>query len=259
MAACGHGVALAVARALRTCGVLILLIFALPWPVAGAADPIPRSVLILDQADADSPWYAAFSSAFRSTLNASGLARISVYAEHLDLSRFPGAQHEVLRSYLRDKYRNQTIGVLVAQGSSSLEFALRRRAKLWPAVPLVFAAVDEETAARLSLPSDVPGTIYQLPFSNMVTAAKALGPSLKSIALVGDACEHHAVRNHYQAELPAFASQFEFIDLIGLSMREIRQRVADLPDDAAIIYPSVTRDGEGVTYNPNEGLAAFAP
>ena len=41
-------------------------------------------------------------------------------------------------------------------------------------------------------------------------------------------------------------------------MTEIRKRVAELPDDTAIVYTSVTRDGAGATYVPHEGLAAFA-
>jgi signal transduction histidine kinase len=230
-------------------------------PVASlAGEPLPRSVLILDQSDAHSGWYTAFSSAFRSTLNAAASgAPISIYAEHLDLSRFRSAQQEdVLRTYLRDKFRQRPIGVVVAQGSSSLEFVVRSRAELWSGVPVVFAGVDEETAARLRFPSDITGTIYQLPFRNTVTAAQALVPNLKRIALVGDPWERQAVRHHYKDDIPVFAAQFEFIDLIGLPMAEIRKRVAALPEDTAIIYTSVTLDGAGATYIPHEGLAAFA-
>ena len=81
-------------------------------PVAWAESaPLPPSVLILDQSSADSPWYADFSANFRSSLNAGSERRFSVYSEHLDLSRFPGTQHhEVLRSYLQNKYRDRPIG-----------------------------------------------------------------------------------------------------------------------------------------------------
>ena len=77
---------------------------------------------------------------------------------------------------------------------------------------------------------------------------------MKRIALVGDSWEHQAFRRHYQEQIPAFAAQFEFIDLIGLPMTEIRKRVAVLPDDTAIIYTGFTLEAAA----PNEGLAAFA-
>ena len=183
----------------------------------------------------------------------------SVYSEHLDLSRFPAAQHhEVLRTYLQSKYRDRPIGVVVVQGSSSLEFLMRSRAQLWPGVPVVFASVDKETADRLNLPPDVTGTIRQLIFRNAVTTAQALVPNLKRIALVGDPWERQAVRKHYQDEIAALADHFEFIDLLGLPMTEIRKRVAVLPEDTAIIHTAINVDGAGVAYIPREALAAVA-
>src|SRR5262249_15810244 len=240
-------------------GLAIVVLATLSPSASRAADPLPRSVLILDQSDADSAWYKEFSAKFRSTLKAASSAgSVSIYAEHLDLSRFKGAQHdEDLRNYLRDKFRGRPIGVLVVQGSSALEFVMNARSELWPTVPVAFAAVDEETAARLKISSGVTGHIYQLPFRNMVTAAQALVPNLKRIALVGDSWERQAVRRHYQDEIPALAAQFEVVDLIGLLMTKIKERVAVLPDDTAIIYTSVTLDDAGGTYVPHESLAAF--
>jgi len=238
----------------------VIILTALLGPaISLAAESLPHSVLILDQSDSDSAWYDAFSSAFRSTLNAGSAARISVYAEHLDLSRFGGPRHDaLLRTYLRDKFRERPIGVLVAQGSSALEFVMQSRGELWPGVPVVFAAVDEETATRLNLPPDVTGTIYQLTFRNAVRAAQVLVPHLKRIALVGDPLERQAVRRHFKEEVPVFAAEFELIDLTGLPMTEVRKRVAVLPDHTAIIYTAINVDGAGVAYIPHEALGAVA-
>jgi signal transduction histidine kinase len=238
---------------------IVLLMAGLAPAMPAPAEPLPRSVLILDQSDADSAWYAAFSSGFRSTLNSESAARVSIYAEHLDLSRFGNPRHdELLRAYLREKFRETRVGVLVAQGSSALEFVLRSRAELWPGMPVVFASVDEEAAARLTPVPDVTGVIYQLTLRNAVIAAQALVPNLKRIALVGDAWERQAVRRHYQKEIPNLAAEFELIDLIGLPMAELKKRVATLPDDAAIIHTSITRDDAGVAYLPHEAVKALA-
>ena len=227
--------------------------------MAGAAAQLPRSVLILDQSDTDSAWYNPFSLAFRSTLHAKSAARVSVYSEHLDLSRFGGPRHdELMRRYLRDKFSARPIGVVVAQGSGALEFVLRSRAELWSQAPVVFASVDEATVARLRLPPDVTGTTYQLTFRNAVISAKILVPSLKRIALVGDPFDRQAVRGHYKQQIPVYAAELEFIDLVGLSMAELRRRVATLPGDTAIIYTAINLDGAGVSYRPDEALAVFA-
>jgi hypothetical protein len=174
--------------------------------LAQAAEPVPRAVLILDQSDAHSGWYQPFSASFRSTLYAGSAQRISVYAEHLDFSRFGNPRHdEVLRTYLRDKFRATPISLLIAQGSASLDFVIRSRGELWAEVPVVFAGVDEATGKRL-LPPGVTGTLYQRPFRNAVATARALVPNLKRIALVGDSWERQAVRRHYRDEVPVLAS-----------------------------------------------------
>jgi signal transduction histidine kinase len=239
--------------------VVVASLVVLGSALVGPAAQLPRSVLILDQSARDSVWFDAFFSGFRSTLNTTSAVRVSVYSEHLDLSRFGGARHdELLRRYLRDKFSERPIGVVVAQGSSALEFVLRSRAELWPGVPVIFASVDEETGKRLSLPPDVTGTLYQRPFRDAVATARLLVPNLKRIALVGDPFERQAVRGHYKQEVPVYAAEFELIDLMGLSMAELRRRVATLPGDTAIIYTAINVDGAGVAYRPYEALAAFA-
>ena len=132
---------------------VVCLVTLLALPTTATAQSLPRSVLILDQSDTHSAWYASFSAAFRSTLAGSG-DHTSVYAEHLDFSRFGGNQYDdLLRSYLREKYRSRPIGLLVAQGASSLEFLLRSRAELWPGTP---AICHEATAARVELVRRAP-------------------------------------------------------------------------------------------------------
>src|SRR5262249_24940213 len=122
--------------------IILASIVIMTSPIAGVAAEVPRSVLILDQAGKDTGGVVTLFSAFRSTLATQSAKTVSVYAEHLDLSRFGGARHdELLLRYLRDKFSERPIGVVVAQGSAALEFALRSREELWPGVPVIFAGV----------------------------------------------------------------------------------------------------------------------
>src|SRR5262249_56247549 len=101
---------------------LVVALIAGLGPAAGAeSEPLPSSVLILNQTRAGLPWFAAFSAPFGSTLNAGSERRFSVYSEKLDLST---QHHEVLPTNLQNKYRDTPIGALVAQASSPLEFVM---------------------------------------------------------------------------------------------------------------------------------------
>jgi signal transduction histidine kinase len=235
------------------------LLIALGFPTVAAAEALPRSVLILDQSNPGVPWYIALSAAFRSTLNANSASPVVLYAENLDLSRFDGPQYQkVLDTYLRDKYRDKPIDVIVAVGAAALELALRLRTDFWAETPIVFTAVDHEAAARLNLPAGVTGTTIRLSLHNAVTAARALAPNLQRIALVGDPLDRQPFRRHFAGEVAQFATQLEFIDLTGLPMTEVRARVAVLPDDAVVLFTTVTLDGAGLTYIPRDALLAVA-
>jgi ABC-type uncharacterized transport system substrate-binding protein len=226
---------------------------------SSAAEPLARSVLIVAQWDSGLPWYAAVSSAFHATLRANSPEPVAIYAEALDLSRFHSPQHqENFRRYLREKYREKNIGVIVAVGPLALEFMLGMRLELRSTVPIVFSTVDESTVAQLSLPPDVTGSALQLSLRDMVAMARVLVPNLQRFALVGEPLEGTSVYRNFKQELPLFTDALEFIDLTGLPMTEVKKRVATLPENTAILYTAIFVDGAGIAFDPTDALAAIA-
>ena len=148
---------------------------------ASADEAVPRSVLILDDSAgaAAGPFYAGIVSAVRTTVNRDPSNQFSIFVEHLDFNRFRGPEYEVaVNTYFSAKYKGQSIGVIVAIGTGTLQYILRARQELWPAVPVVFTFVDPLSLSGLELPADVTGTTFRLKFSDMVAAARAVVPDL---------------------------------------------------------------------------------
>jgi signal transduction histidine kinase len=239
--------------------ILTLLFAALAATISVAAEPLPRSVLIVSQWDPDLPFYAAWSSAFRATLHATSREPISLYSEALDLSRFQSpTNQENFRRYLQEKYRDKRLGLIVTVGSLALEFMLRERLELSPTAPLVFSVVDEATTAKLKLPSDVTGTtIGEATLRDMVAIAQLLMPKLERVALVGEAMEKISIYRHFKDEL-SLLSPLEYIDLTDLPLAEVKKRVAALPENTAILYTAILTDGAGIAIDPTVALTAIA-
>ncbi len=227
-------------------------------PAATAAG-LPRSMLVLDDANVRSPFYYEVFTRLRATVNASTGPPVTVYGESLDLTRFSGPAYEQgLQQLFRAKYTDKPIGVIVAIGSAALDCVLRWRPSLWPGTPVVFGFVNEATFARLDPPPDVTGNVVKLRFADMMTAARAVVPHLKGIALVGDPLERQTVYRDWKDEIPSATTGLKVVDLRGLKMRELRQRVASLADDTAILYTGVYSDGEGTFYVPADALALIS-
>jgi len=146
----------------------------------------------------------------------------------------------------------------VGFGSGTLAFVLPLRASAFPDVPLVFGQVDETSYHQLSAERNMTGHIIRLELPDMVAVARATVPGLKNIALVGDALEGQPVFRHFLQQLPQVAKEFAVIDLTGLPMTELQERVASLPSATAILYTAIYSDGRGTYYPPADALKLFA-
>ena len=198
--------------------------------ISTAAEPLPRAVLIIDESDPGKGGPTTFSATLRTTLD-SFTRHVAVYGESFDLSRFAGPrQEEILRRYLQERYRDIHFGVIAAVGASALERVQRWRSELWPGVPVVFAAIDEYSAARIKLDPGTTGLIMRRTINSMVATARVLVPGLKGVAVVGGPLELDAYRRQYIRELPALATELELTNLTGLPLVEQAARAATLPD-----------------------------
>ena len=94
---------------------------------------------------------------------------------------------------------------------------------------MVFGEIAETAISRSSLPAAVTGTTINITFGEMIIAARALVPDLKRIAIVGDLLENLPAYRHFKEEIPTVAQGLDLIDLTGLTMEDLRGRVAVLP------------------------------
>jgi signal transduction histidine kinase len=224
-----------------------------------AAAPVPRAVLVLHQWEANLPWYGSFFSAFNATIRANSLEPIAIFVEHLDLGRFKGAaQEEAFHRYIRQKYSDREIGVIVSVGPSALPFSVATRADMWPEASLVFAAGTDEIVARLNLAAEITGSVVELRPQEMIGTARALVPNLQRVVLVGDSWDDKDVHHNFKQELPAAAGELAIVDLSGFALPEIRRRVAMLPERTAILYTPIFVDGAGDAYLAGDALASIA-
>ena len=238
---------------------IVLLVASLTPACLSAQEMRPRSILVLDQSDLRGPFYYQIFSELRDVVTTDAHERATLYAENLDLSRFKGpAYEEGLQRYLKEKYRDRQIGVIVTVGAAALEFALHWRAELWPGIPIMFTVVDEMDYVRLKPPPDVTGEIVKLGLADSIAAARVVVPDLKEIVFVGDARDRQVIFRNWHDEISTAADGLNVVEIIGLPMTEIRRRVAELPDGSVIIYSAVYSDGEGTFYPPATALALVA-
>ena len=223
-----------------------------------AAEPLPRTVLVLHQSIPYTEFFGKLFASFQLTLKAGSTIPITIYSESLGHRHFKGAEYDrLVYEFIKEKYRSRPLSAIVADGFDALQFAVSLRAELEdPALPIVFSGIEDASAAEF--PPNVTGTTVRARTRRVLVTARALVPGLKRIAVVGDPLEEQTFRRHHKKELLAIKKDVELVDLSGLPMNELLWRVATLPDDAAIFYTSLSGTRDGARYEPNDALALIA-
>lgn len=233
-----------------------------PAPAAQAApgDAIPRGALILEADDAMRPAYVEFFRTFRSAVVAELNGPMALYAENFDIARLdrPGYIDELFDWHCR-KYRGRDLRVIVPIGGPAYAYAVRWRDACSPGTPIVFANVTNEALARIGRPPGVTGLTQSTDLGEVVRVAFDLLPATRRIAVVGGPTDVDVYSHDFLVSARAmYAGRAEILDLTGLPMPTLLERVAALPADAIVAYTSLLTDGSGRTFDPTDAAHMVA-
>ena len=216
-----------------------------------ATDTRPKRVLALHVVRRDSP---GFDETFRSTLEQSLPGQLDYYSEFIDLNRVREAKYQsALSGYLRSRYVDDPIDLVIASGPSVVEF-LNRDPTLFEGVPIVFTTRPGVVAGPLST-----GIISPIDFTNTLEAALRAQPNTKQVFVVsGVAAFDRLYADLFETQSRQFAGRVTFQPLARLPLSELQERVRHLPANSIIFYLSVSDDGAGRTFMPLDALDSIA-
>jgi PAS domain S-box-containing protein len=208
-------------------------------------------VLALHVVRRDSP---AFDDAFRSVLREGLRDRLDYYSEFIDMNRLGDPRYQsALRSYLRARYLDDGLDLVIASGPSVVEF-LNIDPSLFEAVPIVFTTRPGVLGGPRST-----GIVSEVDLASTLAAALDAQPNTKQVFVVsGIAAFDRLYADLFRAQRSRFAERVTFYELAGLTMPELVARVQNLPPNSIVFYLSVSNDGAGHTVMPLDALDPIA-
>jgi len=219
--------------------------------VVRAAPPIAPHILVLEDESAERPAYVSFMQGLREGLAPLGSA--VVFTENLDLARFPQAEHLQRQSdWLKAKYRDVGIDIVIAGGPRALAYASQQRPALFPAASIVFIS-DVRTRPQ---GDNLTGMAVGLNTPQALRDALALVPGTRLVAVVGDRVGELNYWQGLHDDLKALPEDVELVTLEGLPLDELKRRIAALPADSLVFYTRQARDRDGRNYGQTEVLDA---
>jgi signal transduction histidine kinase len=228
-------------------------------PLASAQNPNrSKQVLVLNSARQNEQFYV-ISEREMPRLLTEGLGDdVDFYTEYFDVGRFPHPDYEtVYLDFLRRKYKERHLDLLLVMGDPAADFVSRNRDVLFSGTPVVFYTLSPPPRPI----ANSTGLLNKLQFGPSIGLALALQPDLEHVyVVVGTTGLDPSRESQARAEFRAFEGRVAFTYLSGLVTKDLEARLGTLPPHSAVYFVVVSKDGAGelVQQMPYLSLVAAA-
>jgi signal transduction histidine kinase len=227
---------------LRIVRALILLLYATLWlpgtDLFAQQTPAPKRVVILYWYDKNFQGHVRWDKGFTAALQTAPEGTIEYYPEYLEANRFPGEnQSQILHDYLKQKYADRPVDVVVAQSDVSLNFLAKYRDDLFPQVPVIFYSATRPAPETLAPWKQITGVVVFGGFKKTIDAALALQPQTEQVFVISGSLERdRRFETIARTELKEHEGHVKISYLTDLSPAELRAKTASLPERSLILY-----------------------
>jgi PAS domain S-box-containing protein len=221
-----------------------------------------RKVLVLYWYNKDYSYNVNFEQNFQETLKSAAGETVEYYAEYLETDRFPEEkQLDYLHDYLRQKYADRKIDVLVANSDTSLGFVLKHRDDLFPASPVVFIASHPPSKEQLALRPGITGLRNVNTYRETLDLALKWHPGTDQVFVISGNLQHDKrLELAAREELRSFQDRVKLTYLTDRTPDELIAITRTLPRNSIVLYVwQQSRDDEGKILEAGDVLAKFAP
>jgi len=237
-------------------GLVILLSSQAALVTAAAA---PKRILVLYWYNKDFSSNVIFDRSFQVSLKSAPAGSLEYYTEYVESDRFPGEnQYEALHDYLRQKYANRPIDVVVAVSDVPLEFLLKYRDNLFTQTPIVFTAVKRPTN-ETSGPG-ITGIVLGSGYKRTLDLALRLHPGTKQVFIISGTLNHDKKYEMLcREELKGLDSGISINYFTDFSVDELIFKTKRLPERSLVFYIWQQSENEGQLLESQDVLNAIAP
>ncbi|HEV7398349.1 MAG TPA: ABC transporter substrate binding protein, partial [Pyrinomonadaceae bacterium] len=239
-----------------------LTLLAIPaWPAVTRAEQVstPIGILVLYYYGKDYPANVEFEEGVLAALKTTPPGSFEYYPEYLEPNRFPGKlQSEAFQDYLRKKYADHRIDVVIAQTDIAFSF-LKERRDLFPNSPIVFFARKRPDLSSEPGQPGYSGIVADHAYQQTLDLALTLHPRTRRVYVItGTPDNDPTLASLVEEQLRPFAGRLEITYLTNLPLDEMLTQVRNASQGSLILYVRYSQDEPGKTLGPREILALVA-
>jgi PAS domain S-box-containing protein len=244
---------------------LVCVIMALAPFAARAAEPAgPKKVLSIYWFGKDNPTTAIFEQRIQDVLRSVPNGSVEYYAEYLEPDRFPGeSQALLMRDYLRQRYADHKIDVIIALSPTVLNFLIKYRSDLFPDTPIVFHTSSRAHAIEQAQTAGLSAVVVDRAYKNTIDLALKLRPDTKQAFVITGTPERNGkleaeVREELKEIEEKIEGRVKITYLTDLPLDELIAQVKSAPANSFILYVRYSQDALNKKVGSLEALSIIA-
>jgi PAS domain S-box-containing protein len=235
--------------------VAVALAACLVFTSAALAQTTPgtKRVLLLHQTAGPGTFRGRFDLAFVEAIRSGEPASIDLYEESIETGRFPGPeQSNIVKEYLRRKYADRNIDVIVAQGIDPFVFARDNRA-LFGNPPIVTIVAPTGELAPSDSVTGLQGGFW---ITGTIELAQKLRPSTQRVYVVDGARENSSrLQAEVERQLTHVRPSLDVVYLRDLPLSEVVSRVSRASERSIVFFVRQTMRTQAQDIDQSEALA----
>jgi signal transduction histidine kinase len=206
------------------------------WPPAASAEPARSTVLTIYQGAENFPSNPVYDESIRRALLAQFHGPIEYYAEYLDPDPLtPGEGGAALTEYMRTKYRDRHIDVVITIADDAFRFALKYRDELFPGTPIVYLGLSLPDEAVRTAGGGLTGIRPHSAYGETLKAALAVHPDTERVYVVANS-QTPGLADMAKSELSPFADRVVLTYLDTPTVAQLLATVHVLPAHSLVLY-----------------------
>jgi signal transduction histidine kinase len=219
---------------------------ALAWavPAPSAQTPPSRDILTIHWGPEDFPGATVLDAEIRRALVSDPDVLVNYHAEYLESETFPAeAASLALRDYIRQKFADRRIDLVIAHTTPSLTFTLRFRDELFPGVPVVFVAGSLPDAIRERSAAGLTGVVSDVSWAETLELALSLHPSVRQVFVVAEAPTVPDYSERIHRALREFSDRVQITYIHEKTLPALLAAIRGIPAQSVLLftrYVSVT-------------------
>jgi signal transduction histidine kinase len=202
---------------------------------ARPADAVPARMLVFAPGAGAAPWPTQFLEALR----------VAVRAQHPDLAFdvetmlvSPDSRElaDEMPAWLAQKYAGQHYDIVLAGNVEAVDAAVQLRDRMWPDATVLVPGVNEVQRVRLARVPRLAGVLAQSAVERTLKMIFDLLPRTRHVAVIAGSLDDDPLRPDWDRSLAVLEGRASLIDLSGMPVEQLRERVRHLPPDSVVFF-----------------------